>query len=286
MNCIECNAPNPDENKYCGKCGAEIGKTVEQTIRRKFVNDREATEIQIAESVAARILKWSAVVGSLAILFIGKSCYDIKEATSMGKAQIAEATAQGKNEIEAARSQLSDLRNKAGELKTQFDQLQSDAAKYTQVTQRVEQLQREFNDAQGRWKDVDVTFHSVRLGGKGPLVLGIPATGIGSPTGIGCPTAIGGTNVIEFCVQGLPPMLSQVTHRSDKKDEPTDFRPVASLSTIGFRDASTEPKSNCSATSRGTFYVEKGGDKVADQPFLCVKRSNGTYVWIQLGAVQ
>ena len=31
MDCVECRHSNPDENVYCGKCGAELGLTIAQT---------------------------------------------------------------------------------------------------------------------------------------------------------------------------------------------------------------------------------------------------------------
>jgi hypothetical protein len=62
-------------------------------------------------------------------------------------------------------------------------------------------------------------------------------------------------------------------------------RPVSSLSPVGFRDASTAAKPNCTAENRGTFYVEKGAGKIADKPFLCAKKSDNSYEWIGLAVV-
>jgi hypothetical protein len=164
------------------------------------------------------------------------------------------------------------LKQTAANLKGEYDRLQSDAAKYRQLTETVEKLQKEFKDANGRWKDIDLTVHSLNLGGKGPLLLGIPKEGLG------CITGIGAKLEIVFCAKGSPPTLYQLTRDNE-------LRPVASVSPIGFRDASTEPKPKCTASSRGTVYVEKGAERVADQPLVCAKRSNETYGWFPLGTV-
>jgi hypothetical protein len=60
---------------------------------------------------------------------------------------------------------------------------------------------------------------------------------------------------------------------------------VSSFSSIGFQDASTDPKPSCSAARRGTFYVEKATGKGADKPFLCARKSDNTYDWIQLAVI-
>ena len=36
MDCIECKSSNPDDNRFCGQCGAELGRTLEETVRKKF----------------------------------------------------------------------------------------------------------------------------------------------------------------------------------------------------------------------------------------------------------
>lgn len=96
---------------------------------------------------------------------------------------------------------------------------------------------------------------------------------------LGCPTVADALTkdgkLVAYCAQGSPPSLFQLTS--------TELRPVASLSPMGFQDSSTAPKPACAVANRGTFYVEKGTGRIADKPFLCIKRLDGTYEWIQLG---
>lgn len=105
--------------------------------------------------------------------------------------------------------------------------------------------------------------------GRGPSSLGF--------TNIGCPASAGGSKV-EYCAQGSPLSLFQVTSSGES-------RPVSSRSPVGFQDASIGPKPPCSAANRSTFYVEKGSDNDADKPLLCVKDSKNNYYWIQLSMV-
>ena len=46
------------ENVYCGKCGAELGLTIAQTIAKRGISDRKAIEYELTEAVADRLKKW------------------------------------------------------------------------------------------------------------------------------------------------------------------------------------------------------------------------------------
>ena len=35
----------------------------------------------------------------------------------------------------------------------------------------------------------------------------------------------------------------------------------------------------------GTFYAEKGSGTVADRPYLCAKKADNTYGWLQLATI-
>jgi hypothetical protein len=288
MDCIECKTPNPMDNLYCGKCGAELGRTLDETVRKKGFRDRQATEIEITEAVMTRLMKWTTWLGTVAglivLLFgilVGKSCEDVRTTVATGKGQIEAAVLEGKKDIESARTDISSLQQSTGVLKKEYADLQSDAGKYRQLTARVEQLQKEFSDANGRWQDVDLHVRSLHIGEKAGGLF--PMLGVES-VGVGCPTGIGPEMRIIFCVQGSPLTLFQVTHHSNDLTQPTDLRPVASISSAGFRDTSQEPKSSCTSSNRGTLYVEKGGNNTADQPFLCAKKSDGNYTWLHLSA--
>lgn len=92
---------------------------------------------------------------------------------------------------------------------------------------------------------------------------------------IGCSPIDDPSAPFTFCAQGAPPSLFQYTPASG-------LRPVSSFSPAGFQDVSTAAKPTCTEASRGTFYVEKGTGKLADKPFLCVKKANNSYDWTEL----
>lgn len=279
MECIECKATNAQENRFCGKCGAELGHTLDETVRKKGFRDRQATEMEITAAVVERLLKWTTWLGSaLALIllafgfFVGKSWLDIRAAVTSGQGQIATAVKDGTDQIESARSDISALQQKTAELKSEYDQLQPQASKYKLVTQRVDQLQHELNDATAKWKDIDLTVRSVRT----TEVPGKPSfLGLGNPI---CPTSLDPGNSIALCAKGSPETFFQLTREG--------LRPIAGLSPDGFRDSSTGPKPNCSTANRGTIYVEKGAEKAADKPLLCAKTSDGAYEWTLLATVR
>ncbi len=90
-----------------------------------------------------------------------------------------------------------------------------------------------------------------------------------------CPTEVPKGYTVLYCVQGSPPSLSQVTATGG-------YKPVASVSSVGFQDSSTSSKPACVTSTRGTFFVEKGKTGAVDNPFLCVKKSDDSYGWILL----
>jgi integrase len=73
MHCIECTTANPDTNHFCSECGAELGHTLSETLRKKGLRDRHMIEMEITESVAERLMKWAAwtrnTVGVIVALF-------------------------------------------------------------------------------------------------------------------------------------------------------------------------------------------------------------------------
>jgi uncharacterized protein YoxC len=273
MDCIECQGTNPDGNRFCGQCGAELGRSLEETVRRKGFRDRQATEIEITESVAKRLMKWASWLGKIAALIVvlfglllGKSYWDVWTAVREGKAKIETAVREGTKDIDAVRRETT-------ELNKQVKQLQSEIGRYKQVNSEIEKLQKEFNAVQGQMIDLgkrSLRVQTLETSGPGPSQMAFNV--------VGCPPSTERVSGVVYCVQGSPLSLFQLTSTGER-------RPVSSLSPVGFQDASIAPKPPCTAGNRGTFYVEKGAGKVADKPFLCAKQSDNTYAWIQLGII-
>jgi hypothetical protein len=272
MNCIECKTINPDSNRFCGQCGAELGRTLDETLRKKGFRDRLATEMEITESVAGRLVKWAhwlgiiaALIIGLSVLFLGKTYYDIRTAVGEGKDVIITAVEKGKLEIGEVRQTISGLEE-------QVEQLQLDVERYRKVNDDIEKLQKQITSVQGLVVDLgkrSLKARTLETTGPGPSLVTFRK--------LGCPPSTK-KGEVAYCAQGSPPSLFQVTSTGE-------LRSVSSFSPFGFQDVSTSPKPSCTAAKRGTFYVEKGARNVADKPFLCAKESDDTYDWIPLGTI-
>lgn len=273
MNCIECKTANPESNRFCGQCGAELGRTLDETVRKKGFRDRQATEMEITESIASRLMKWAKWLGSITAvivasfgLMIGWSYHDVRTAVESGKIQIDAAVREGMKDIDVVRQSTTGL-------SIEIKQLQSDIDRYKQVNGVIAKVQKELTDIK---KDVvDLGNRTLKVGTLETSGTGTSSLSFGNP---GCPSSpVQGTKVT-FCAQGSPLSLFQVTSAEGS-------RPVSSLSPVGFQDTSTAAKPTCTAANRGTFYVEKATGEVTDKPFLCARKSNNMYSWVQLGTI-
>jgi hypothetical protein len=281
VDCIECKAPSPDNNRFCGQCGAEVGRSLAETVKKGF-RDRKSVEIEITQSVVGRLMKWATWLGSIVALVValfaillGKSYMDVHTTVKAGEAEIATSVLEGKKAIEpvleSARREVTEFHQTATGINQEYKDLQSDIGRYKQVNQSIEKLQKQFDAVQGQIVDLgerSLVAKTLEARGPGPSYF--------SFTRLGCPPPPEEKNFVAYCAQGSPLSLYQVTSAGG-------VRPVSGLSPSGFQDASTAPKPTCTAANRGTLYVEKGGVKVADKPFLCAKKSDNTYDWIQLG---
>jgi len=266
MNCIECKAPNPDESRYCGKCGALIGRSLEETIHKKF-RDRKAIEAEITESVAKRLMTWVgwvrstvALVLALFVLLVGLSLLDWRKDVESAKAQIVLLLRDANNDVQSLKQDTTALEQEVG-------QVRADTEGYKQTNDKIAKMQKLM---------LDVKDEVLDLRNKSLKVKALTVTGEGLHSGLlwgnpGCDPLQAGYP-FGICAQGSPLVLTQVSASGESA-------PVASVSPIGFRDSSTGAKPNCDANKRGTFYAEKGA---RDEPWLCVQTSSGRYDWVEL----
>jgi hypothetical protein len=291
MECIECKTTNPDGNRFCGQCGAEMGMTLDETVRRKGFRDRQATEMEITEAVIERLMKWGRWLGAIVALLVAFIAFgvgliyrDTRAVLDAGKTQIESAVAEGKNNINSAVTQgknditdatkdIGVIRRNADDLGKQVGQLRSDINGYKEVNGEMKKLREQFHGQTADLSQLDLRVHTLET--------------VGSPSDSGRGTQIGFKSVgcqpippdkdqskVWYCVLGPPFVLYQ---RSSGV-----LRPVSSLSPVGFQDTSVGPKPACTVANRGTFYVEKGTGKETDKPLLCVRQQDGAYGWVQL----
>src|SRR4051794_33706322 len=115
MDCIECKAKNPDSNRFCGQCGAELGRSLNETVSKGF-RDRRVAETEITEAVLGRLFQWVGWLGGIAAVIVaafaltlGIQHWNIHNAVQLGKNEIDSAVREGKNDIERARDSVGNL---------------------------------------------------------------------------------------------------------------------------------------------------------------------------------
>jgi hypothetical protein len=270
MDCIECKTTNPETNRYCGHCGAELGRSLPATILRDGLRDRRVIEVEITEAVATRLRGWVILLLGAAsvilILVLGNGYYSVHTAVVAGTSQINAEVQRGQADIDRVTTAIPGLQ-------TQVDQIQSDLDKYKLVNEKIATLQKDITRVQRQVVDLgkrDLKANSVESTGPGP--------GYFSLGGLACPSSVKQGFDLDYCAKGSPPVLYQLTSTGDLK-------PVSSRSPVGFQDISKATKPTCDSASRGTVYVEKGTERMADEPFLCAKQSDNTYDWIKLVSV-
>jgi hypothetical protein len=279
MNCIACDAVWPEGNKFCGQCGAEVGRTLPETILRNDVRDRRTIEMEITDNVLTRLVRWSgwlAAIWATVLAAFGLALslvyHDAKSAAEAGRAQIEATVKSGEENIATklaeATTEVSATKQNADQLLAQVKQLQSDVTGFKEVTDEMETLRKQFHGQTEDLKKLDLRVHSVEtFGTDRPPALIFKQ--------LGCPSPLEKGEEIAYCSQGSPPFLFQVTAKGD-------IRPVSSASPTGFQDVSTGPIPTCDANSRGTFYAKKGNGNESDAAFLCARKSDHTFGWVQL----
>jgi hypothetical protein len=271
MDCIDCKSANPESNRYCGQCGAQLGRSLIQTVKTTDIRDREAIEIQIAESVGTRLIKWGGVIGVVLALLLGKTWYDLRAAAGDAKANVEAAVQEVKTETAKAEVDIAELRQRAADMKGDYSRLHADLGSFRERNRDIEKMQKELKSVQGQVIDLgkrELRVDTLRLTREGPLKVSVSQ--------VGCtPSPLNPGDKVAYCVEGSPPFIFQFTPKGEK-------RPISSRSPVGFQDASTAVKPPCTADWRGTFYVEKGDTKASDKPFICIRKSDNTYAWIQL----
>lgn len=283
MDCVACKRTCPESDRFCGLCGSELGLSIPSTILKNALRDRRAVEIEITESVMDRLMKWGRWLGAVAALIVagfafalGLVYHDTRAVLDAGKAQVESAVADGKSNINAAAGEaarkIDAISKNADDLGREESQLQSNLSSYKEVNGEMEKLRKQFHGQTDDLSKLDLRVHTLETVGSGPASV--------SFVRLGCDSSVLGKGAqVAYCAQGSPPLLFQRTSAGD-------LRSVSSTSPNGFQDVSTGPKTACTAATRGTFYVEKSSPNEADRPFLCSRKSDNKYDWIQMATVK
>ncbi len=76
MQCLKCNAQNPDAKKFCGDCGAQLTSTGPlseadlraqiRTVIREELADQRVVELEVTEKVLGKLSDWGRMLGYFA----------------------------------------------------------------------------------------------------------------------------------------------------------------------------------------------------------------------------
>ncbi len=224
MNCIECKTTNPDGNLFCGQCGAELGRTLDETVRKKGFRDRQATEMEITDAVASRMMKWVGWIGGIAALIVasfgfalGLIYHDTRAALDVGKTHIETAVAEGKSNINTAVSgvtkEISTIKETADDLDKQVTQLKLHISSYKEVNSEIEKLQKQFHGQMEDLSKLDLKVHSLETVRSASEPDEPGQFGIMKP---GCqPVRITKESKVVLCAQGSPLLFYQRSSNGD-----------------------------------------------------------------------
>ncbi|HTB66472.1 MAG TPA: zinc ribbon domain-containing protein [Steroidobacteraceae bacterium] len=160
MKCSICDANNPDDNKYCGRCGAQLNSpaavALEDQIRaviKAELKGESSVEVEVAEKIVKRLITWTKVFGvvvgvPLTLLLatfallgwhsFSDATREVEEAKNTALGSID--TQQRKFSIEAAK-----LDTDSKSLQTRFERLLEVADNDEALTQQVKSLQKAVN---------------------------------------------------------------------------------------------------------------------------------------------
>ena len=163
MACANCGQENPADNSYCGKCGARVGATLEDTIADRN-KTRAVIEVEIFQAVTNRLgtlAKWLAIPSAILIAgfgwVIGKGEWDlhtvVRSATIELNGSVHDAQTNIRQSVESTTGTLGQLKRQSADLYHQYEGLQSNLNRYTAVNKRIEQLQTQLSTIQGQIKN-------------------------------------------------------------------------------------------------------------------------------------
>ncbi len=174
MNCLRCNALNPEGKKYCGDCGAILDSSfapLKEVIERiipdqiqlalkQELKNQKSIETEITENVVNRLLGWARVLGfffavPIAVLVgvVGKSYFDVRTLLGTAQTDVKQTVDKAKRDlgglaedakekvapsIEGARQQAQQVKNEFEGMKAQVDDLIKEGQ---QVRARYKKLQ-------------------------------------------------------------------------------------------------------------------------------------------------
>jgi hypothetical protein len=158
--CVECKTENPEGKRYCGDCGALLGRSLTATIKDNL-RDRKTVETEITEAVAERLHKWvkwflfwtgiPVALLLVVVAFLGfKSYSDFSSKVDVAKAEVVQQLDSARQSLQASTKEIDNVREAANRLTREFKELESQLAGAKALNQKVIGVQKQLSSLQGQ----------------------------------------------------------------------------------------------------------------------------------------
>jgi predicted nucleic acid-binding Zn ribbon protein len=150
--CSQCGHAAPTGVVFCGMCGAKLDGTV--PLLSKDSNERRMLEIEIAEVVVDRLVKWGKLLGgrliaACAIAGLGIGFWGFKSLSDV-KTELVEISAQTKSEALRLKKEVDSASSEVSDLNKQYGALNGDLERYRLVNHTIERLQKDLQTVNGQ----------------------------------------------------------------------------------------------------------------------------------------
>jgi len=248
MQCLKCNAQNPDDKKFCGDCGAQLKSTGPlsesdlrghiRTVIREELADQRVVEVEITEKVLEKLSGWAKLLGYFAGIplaatllllgFLGIKKYSdlselVKAAQSkigpvIAKAQVNAATVE--KQTEKMNSETQAVEAKILALKPKISAIEAESARLAGLEKNFDQkfaslqtsLDKRVSGIQGEVEQIKQSIHPPRYQIR---------TGVDEAARRVSRTAVDTT--IEELVQLIPPKDLRALRAANNRAGPVEF---------------------------------------------------------------
>jgi hypothetical protein len=156
IECARCRAQNPNENRFCGDCGAPLGASFEalrvemQGIIQQNYKDQKFVEVETAQAIVARLSDWAKLFGffvgiPIAVLLLILAVLGIKTYSDFSS-QVDKAQKQVDAQLAAAQTGAGKLKAEGEALASDYEKLRARFADTAALAARVETLSKKVDD--------------------------------------------------------------------------------------------------------------------------------------------
>jgi len=144
MQCLKCNAQNPEDKKFCGDCGAQLKSSAPlsesdlrahiRTVIREELADQRVVEVEITEKVLGKLSDWAKLLSyfagiplAAALLLFGflgvKKYADLSALASAAESKIAPVIAKAQANSAAVEKQTEMMKSESQAVEDQISKL-------------------------------------------------------------------------------------------------------------------------------------------------------------------